>query len=279
MKVQISVILALIIVIVYPGTVGAYLGRNLNIGDQGPDVLELQKTLNNLGILVANTGPGSPGQETDFFGDLTARAVAKYQERYADAILTPLGLVRGTGFLGVATRFHMNNLSVSKGFSAPETEVSTPAEQVFVAPPPGGQAKTDKPSNNVSAPSSVEVEAVPVDPGSIAGFDFPPPPKRSTTMNIFSISPTSGTFGTRVKLVGEGFAKSGNKVYTGHDLLNNVSSTNSGKQIEFTIANTFTDANFDEIDYQVGQNHITLGIYVENDTGISNPIYFQLNLE
>lgn len=94
-----------------PLCVGAYsFSRNLTVGDVGSDVLELQKALNaNESTQIAQTGPGSPGNETTYFGTLTADAVRRYQELYVSEILTPLGLFAGTGFFGLSTRQHLGS--------------------------------------------------------------------------------------------------------------------------------------------------------------------------
>jgi len=60
--------------------------RNLDVGMSGPDVKELQKFLNNKGFVIANEGPGSPGNETEMFGSLTKQALARYQ---ADQEIVP----------------------------------------------------------------------------------------------------------------------------------------------------------------------------------------------
>jgi len=78
--------------------------RNLKLGDISPEVTVLQKFLNKNGFTLISQGPGSPGQETSKFGLLTQKALIKFQEFYADEILKPLGLTRGTGYLGLATR-------------------------------------------------------------------------------------------------------------------------------------------------------------------------------
>jgi len=87
--------------------------RNLTRGDRGPDVLQLQKTLNNdvAGIQVANSGPGSVGQETTYFGTDTYDAVVAFQEKYAQDILAPVGLQAGTGYVGPSTRSKLNQLT------------------------------------------------------------------------------------------------------------------------------------------------------------------------
>ena len=71
--------------------------RYLKQGMSGYDVKELQIFLNDQGYKVATTGPGSAGNETEFFGPETEMAVVKWQEAHADAILTPQGLTQGTG--------------------------------------------------------------------------------------------------------------------------------------------------------------------------------------
>ncbi len=72
------------------------------------DVKELQKYLNTHGFIVAPSGAGSPGKETNYFGLLTYRAVIKFQEANASDILTPNGLKKGTGYFGPSTRAFVN---------------------------------------------------------------------------------------------------------------------------------------------------------------------------
>ena len=85
--------------------------RNLRHGSVGEDVLELQKLLNRSGFKVAESGAGSPGRETRYFGNLTKQALIRYQNFYRQEILEPLGLRVGTGFFGPATRNHINKTS------------------------------------------------------------------------------------------------------------------------------------------------------------------------
>lgn len=72
--------------------------RSLKKGMQGEDVRSLQKFLNCQGFILGTSGPGAPGRETNLFADRTFQAVVKFQEKYADEILKPGNLSKGTGF-------------------------------------------------------------------------------------------------------------------------------------------------------------------------------------
>lgn len=83
--------------------------RPLRLGLFGEDVRELQKILNtDPSTRIQESGLGSPGQETAYFGALTSAAVVRFQEKYRKEILVPNGLSAGTGFVGVSTLAMLN---------------------------------------------------------------------------------------------------------------------------------------------------------------------------
>lgn len=90
-------------------TGGIWLTRDLYPGSQGADVRSLQEYLNAWGFTLANSGPGSPGNETTYYGSLTAAAVRRFQEAHFQEILSPLGYFSGTGICGPATRAYINS--------------------------------------------------------------------------------------------------------------------------------------------------------------------------
>ena len=86
--------------------------QNLQLWDQGPDILALQQWLNANGYPLAQTGPGSPGQETDIFGPHTYRALVQFQAVHG---------IPSTGFFGPLTRAAINSLNSSAGGSSAST--------------------------------------------------------------------------------------------------------------------------------------------------------------
>ncbi len=70
--------------------------RSLNPGFVGNDILRLQKLLNtDPATRVSNSGAGSPGRETNYFGPLTQRAVQKFQKKYK---IISFGSPKTTGY-------------------------------------------------------------------------------------------------------------------------------------------------------------------------------------
>ena len=73
--------------------------RDLFIGETGEEVRALQKLLNSLGFIVSDTGPGSPGQESEYFGEKTRQALIRYQQAN--------GITPANGYFGPITRAHI----------------------------------------------------------------------------------------------------------------------------------------------------------------------------
>ncbi|MCH8244481.1 hypothetical protein IIB97_01180, partial [Patescibacteria group bacterium] len=80
----------------------------LKKGSQGQEVRNLQTCL-------ANPPAGGPdvypeAQISGTFGPLTEKAVIRFQEKYANEVLEPSGLAKGTGVVGPSTRAKLNEI-------------------------------------------------------------------------------------------------------------------------------------------------------------------------
>lgn len=95
----------------------------LRRGSRGKEVKSLQVFLNNNGFRIATTGPGSPGNETDFFGPATDTAVKRWQKANSlkdDGIVGPItwnamGLAT-TDLEEQVSKPHTNVLNIKKQF-------------------------------------------------------------------------------------------------------------------------------------------------------------------
>lgn len=74
--------------------------NDLELGDIGEDVLLLQKKLNEIGYILSQSGPGSPGNETNVFGFLTQNALIRFQQ---EKNISPT-----IGYFGPVTRGYIN---------------------------------------------------------------------------------------------------------------------------------------------------------------------------
>ncbi|MFA5934882.1 MAG: peptidoglycan-binding protein [Candidatus Paceibacterota bacterium] len=82
--------------------------NNLKLNSVSEDVRQLQIYLNNNGFTVSETGAGSKGNESTFYGQKTVQAVKKFQETHRSEILTPNGFISGTGMFYESTRRVVN---------------------------------------------------------------------------------------------------------------------------------------------------------------------------
>ncbi len=76
----------------------------LRVGMNNQDVTKLQT------FLSRDTSLYPEGLVTGYFGPLTEQAAIRFQEKYANEILKPLGLNHGTGIVGSATLRKLNEL-------------------------------------------------------------------------------------------------------------------------------------------------------------------------
>lgn len=84
---------------------------SLQRGDRSQAVKDLQVALNSVpNLVVSESGPGSVGEETRYFGAKTHQAVIAFQNRYKNSILQPLGLREPTGVVGSQTKNKLRDL-------------------------------------------------------------------------------------------------------------------------------------------------------------------------
>ena len=176
--------------------------RTLRIGDSGADVRLLQQKLNtDSETLVAEDGPGSPGQETERFGARTQAAVMRFQEKNAEKILIPLGLSSGTGVVGEATRRVLNEVL---------TQTITPAITATTT--------TTAPTPIISATTPASTNA----------------PTEKTDVYITFPSSYYGPRGSKLTLAGKGFTGTQNTLYLGQNFT--ISNIPSGDGASLTVA-------------------------------------------
>lgn len=84
------------------------LSKNLNFGAIDEQVRNLQKFLNQNGYPLAESGVGSPGQETEYFGLLTLEALFKFQKANKEKIS---GITEENGYFGPLTRQLINSFT------------------------------------------------------------------------------------------------------------------------------------------------------------------------
>jgi hypothetical protein len=167
----------------------------------GQDVTTLQQILNRDPYTqVSDSGPGSPGQETAYFGAKTAQAVIRFQEKYASVILTPTGLTSGTGYVGSMTRKKLLTMSSSQPATIPMT-VTAPATTNAPASLPTpvltpATTLTQKTTGNVSTPADLRG----VIPQSMAFAVVDP-----KDLNVFGLSHSYVRSGDLLAITGYGF--------------------------------------------------------------------------
>lgn len=84
--------------------------RQMEAGMRGEDVRQLQIFLNSHGFPIAESGSGSPGNESEFFGEATRQALIRFQETYREDILVPANMETAIGFFGPSTIRKINQI-------------------------------------------------------------------------------------------------------------------------------------------------------------------------
>lgn len=109
--------------------------RNFRMGSTGTDVQNLQKVLNAYPqTRVSETGAGSPGMESTYYGAKTKTAVVKFQNLHAADILTPNGLTVGNGNVYSSTRSVLNQICSSVAKPTTPATPTTPTTPVTTGP-------------------------------------------------------------------------------------------------------------------------------------------------
>ncbi len=181
--------------------------RTLRLGDSGPDVRLLQQKLNSdVDTQVAEYGPGSTGNETERFGQLTRDAVIRFQEKYTAEILVPIGLTSGTGVVGEATRRILN----------------ADAKKTATVPIPAANPATRSTTPSATAPAAPTLPAAtPAGAKSDIYISFP--------------SSYYGPRGSKLTLAGSGFTKTQNTLHLGSNFSISDIPSNSGTSLIITI--------------------------------------------
>ena len=189
--------------------------RNLKLGMTGSDVLALQQFLNTRAVTrVSTSGAGAPGMETDYFGAKTLAAAIKYQELFASAILLPVGLAQGTGFVGPSTRAHIAEQCAAKTVSPapvvvpPSTSMTPPAPAVASTTPPTPTTSKQDTSKNASTSVVSQLPSMPLFSDKIPYIMQPSP---------YAVE-RGGTF----SIIGGGFSQNGNTVHIGDTAVSGV---------------------------------------------------------
>ena len=109
------------------------LSKTLKLGMKSDEVKLLQIFLNSdPRTKIAESGTGSAGNESRYFGNKTKIAVQKFQELYRDEVLTPAGLTRANGVFGALSRGKIAKLCVQGGMVTPIKSVATTTPKVVV---------------------------------------------------------------------------------------------------------------------------------------------------
>ncbi len=211
-----SLSLALVVV---PTSASAWecgaLNRNLRLGMSGEDVRLLQVILNSdPRTKIADSGSGSPGSESNYFGARTKAAMARFQELYRSEVLAPAGLTRGSGYVGSYSRTKL--VSLCKGSGATSSATSP-------RPVTSTRPTTPRPS---LAPVVSNALGVPLSSAALSR-------SASRARKPYIMFPSSYAVrqGGKLTVYGGGFTPSDNTISIGATRYTNVSPTKGALEI------------------------------------------------
>lgn len=288
--------------------------RTLSLGSRGEDVRELQKFLNtDSDTTIATSGAGSVGNETDYFGPATRRAVIKFQEKYRNDILKPVGLSAGTGFFGSGTRakvIALKNTTRNTPPSAPSSALVSKGDVIVMSPSrysgKAGTTITISGSGFTSTDNTIyfgeghAVEKASSWNGQSISFKIPAIPKGNYSLfvknvrgesnkdaffvvvdgvtpepKIESVSPSRANNDETITINGSGFLPNGNMLRTGTGIFENVSSVD-GTTLVFKAQSGFPVSTTTPANSK--KISFPVWVHIVNENGVSNGKSFDLEL-
>ncbi|MGB2580273.1 MAG: IPT/TIG domain-containing protein [Minisyncoccia bacterium] len=288
--------------------------RTLSLGSRGEDVRELQKFLNiDSYTTVAVSGAGSLGNETDYYGPATKRAVIKFQEKYRNDILEPIGLSFGTGVFGSGTRVKVIALknTVTPISLVSSSSPTVPNGEVIVMFPSqySGKAGTTitisgagftSTDNTIYFGEGHAVEKAKSWNGQSISFNVPAIPRGNYSLfvknargesnkdsffvvtdgvtpepKIKRVSPSRANNNETITIKGSGFSLKGNMIRTGTSVFENVPSED-GTTLLFKAQSRFPVSTTTPANLK--KVSLPVWVHIVNENGVSNGKSFDLEL-
>lgn len=225
---------------------------DLKKGDTNADVRALQEILNGDNLtIVATEGPGSKGNETEYFGEKTKSAVISFQELYASEILIPNNLTKGTGFVGPSTRNKLNAI-LSEIESQNNITTNDYSDDSFIDEQANKRQESESNSDSkhsIFTESSLETSTQDAD--------------RPILTNVSPLKISKST--QKITITGDKFHATSNVVYGTLGEITNIESKD-GKTLTFSL-NDFSS--FEEAKSYYAGGTINIYMRVSNPNGYS----------